>query len=192
MSCEIVVRVANLGDAPAIVRIYNQGIERRIATFETRLRTPEDIVGWFGDPRHPLLVVSQSPSGEGAGGEVLSSLSTREEWGEVAVPNILGWIHASEYRPRECYAGIGEFSVYIDEAAQGKGAGSALMAAFLPACTEAGLWKVLSRIFVENTSSRALCRKFGFREVGVYERHARLDGVWRDVVIVEKLLEENL
>ena len=46
----------------------------------------------------------------------------------------------------------------------------------------------LSRLFPENTASRALCARFGFREVGVYEKHAQLDGVWRDVVIVERLL----
>lgn len=175
MSSELVVRPAAPEDAPAIAHIYNQGIERRIATFETRLRTPDDIAGWFDDPRHPLLVaILPSPSGEAAGGK------------------LVGWIHASDYRPRECYAGIGEFSVYVDERAQGSGAGSALMSAFLPACADAGLWKVLSRIFIENEASRALCRKFGFREVGVYEKHAKLDGVWRDVVIVERLLAENL
>jgi phosphinothricin acetyltransferase len=114
------------------------------------------------------------------------------EAGSKADEEVVGWIHASDYRPRECYAGIGEFSVYIDESAQGTGVGSALMAAFLPACAEAGLWKLLSRIFVENEASRALCWKHGFREVGIYEKHAKLDGDWRDVVIVERLLEENL
>ena len=59
-------------------------------------------------------------------------------------------------------------------------------------CEAAGFAKMLSRILKENTASRALCAAFGFREVGVYERHARLDGVWRDVVIVEKLLGQAL
>ena len=71
---------------------------------------------------------------------------------------------------------------------QGRGVGSQLMQSFLPACKEAGFAKVLSRIFPENTGSLALCKKFGFREVGVYENHAKLDGVWRDVVIVENIL----
>ena len=75
---------------------------------------------------------------------------------------------------------------------RGQHVGDALMAAFLPACEKAGFWKVLSRIFPENIASRALCKKHGFREVGLYEKHARLDGVWKDVVIVEKLLESNL
>ena len=78
--------------------------------------------------------------------------------------------------------------MYVAPVAQGRGVGDALMAAFLPACADAGLWKVLSRVFPENAASRALCARHGFREVGTYERHARLDGVWHDVVIVERLL----
>ena len=56
------------------------------------------------------------------------------------------------------------------------------------AAKEAGFWKLLSRVFVENQASRRLIQSLGFREVGVYEKHAKLDGVWRDVVIVERLL----
>jgi L-amino acid N-acyltransferase YncA len=105
---------------------------------------------------------------------------------------VMGWVAASAYRPRECYAGIAEFSVYVAAEARGRRIGDALMAAFLPACENAGVWKVLSRIFPENTASLALCARHGFRRVGVYERHGRLDGEWRDVVIVERLLEANL
>jgi L-amino acid N-acyltransferase YncA len=83
---------------------------------------------------------------------------------------------------------VAEFSVYVTSTERGRRVGDALMAAFLPACEAAGFWKVLSRIFPENAASRALCARHGFREVGMYERHARLDGVWRDVVIVERLL----
>jgi phosphinothricin acetyltransferase len=57
---------------------------------------------------------------------------------------------------------------------------------------KAGFWKLVSRVFVENTASRALLRRQGKRSVGVYEKHAQLDGVWRDVVIVERLLPANL
>jgi L-amino acid N-acyltransferase YncA len=160
------IRPAHPPDAAAIAGIYNQGIRGRMATFETAERTGEDIAGWFA-PAYPLLVAEQ---GDGLGREVI------------------GWIHASSYRSRPCYAGIAEFSVYVAERLRGQRVGDALMAVFLPACTKAGIWKVLSRIFVENTASRALCARHGFREVGVYEKHARLDAVWRDVVIVERLL----
>ena len=55
-------------------------------------------------------------------------------------------------------------------------------------CERRGLWKLVSRVFPENEASLALCRSLGFRDVGVYRRHAKLDGEWRDVVIVERLL----
>jgi phosphinothricin acetyltransferase len=105
---------------------------------------------------------------------------------------VVGWVRASSYRPRQCYAGIGEFSVYVAERARGARVGDALMSAFVPACASAGFWKLVSRIFPENTASRALCARHGFREVGTYGKHAQLDGVWRDVVIVERLIPENL
>jgi L-amino acid N-acyltransferase YncA len=54
----------------------------------------------------------------------------------------------------------------------------------------AGFWKLVSRVFVENLASRALLSDLGFREVGIYERHARLGDEWKDVVIVERLLGE--
>jgi phosphinothricin acetyltransferase len=66
------------------------------------------------------------------------------------------------------------------------------MAALVDEAERLGFWKLVSRIFPENAASRGLCRAMGFREVGVYEKHARLDGVWRDCVIVERLIDANL
>jgi L-amino acid N-acyltransferase YncA len=157
-------RDAAIVDASAIARIYNEGIDDRVATFETRHRTADDVVRWF-DGRHPVVVV------EADTGEVIAFAAT------------------STYRPRDCYAGIAEFSVYASRAARGRGAGRAAIEALFAAARAAGFWKLVSRVFVENTASRGLLRSVGFREVGVYERHGLLDGVWRDVVIVEKMLE---
>ncbi len=153
-------------DAKAIARIYNQGIAERIATFETRPRPAEEIRTWFGG-EHPVVVVEE---GDG----------------------ILAFAAASGYRPRECYAGVAEFSVYTDRGARGRGAGELAMEALIEAAERAGFWKLVSRVFVENAPSRKLLRSAGFREVGVYEKHARLDGAWRDVVIVERLIPSNL
>lgn len=160
------VRIATTGDAAAIVRIYNQGIEDRVATFETRLRSEEDVLAWF-DGKHPTVVVEED-------GEVVAFAST------------------SVYRPRECYAGIAEFSVYVAREARGRGAGRLAMERLIEASEDAGLWKLVSRIFPENEPSLALMRSVGFRVVGTYEKHAQLDGVWRDVVIVERLIPENI
>jgi L-amino acid N-acyltransferase YncA len=66
------------------------------------------------------------------------------------------------------------------------------MNALLRAAEGAGFWKLLSRVFVENAASRSLLASLGFREVGVYEKHSRLEGQWRDVVIVERLFPINL
>lgn len=159
-------RPAALADCPAIAAIYTDGIADRTATFETRPRSAEDIRAWF-DGRHPIVVV------EGAGG-------------------VAAFASTSTYRPRECYAGVAEFSVYAARAVRGQGAGRLAMQALLAAAEQAGFWKLVSRVFVENTASRALLRGLGFREVGIYEKHGQLDGQWRDVVIVERLLPTNL
>jgi phosphinothricin acetyltransferase len=171
----IEVRPARPEDAPAVAEIYNEGIRGRGATFETAERTTADVLAWFesashtaGGHRHPFLV---AVDGGGA---------------------VIGWVRASAYRPRACYAGIAEFSVYVSAAARRSGVGDALMAAFVPACADAGIWKILSRIFPENAAPLALCARHGFRTVGTYEKHAKLDGVWRDVVIVERLFPQNL
>ena len=159
-------RPASMSDAAAIARIYNQGIDDRIATFETRHRTAADIEEWF-DGRHPIVVVESD-------GEVVAFAST------------------STYRPRECYAGIAEYSVYVAREQRGKGAGRAALVALIEAAESVGFWKLVSRIFPNNRASIELALAVGFREVGVYEKHGRLDGEWRDVVIVERLIERNL
>jgi phosphinothricin acetyltransferase len=160
-------RLATPEDAEAIARIYNQGIEDRVATFETRLRTSEDIESWF-DGAHPVVVVE-------------------DEKGEVAA-----FGSTSLYRPRECYSGIAECSVYVVREARGRGMGRAAIDSLIEEARKAGYWKLLSRVFLENEASRRLLKATGFREVGIYEKHGKLDGEWRDVVIVERLIEENL
>ena len=158
-------RPARIGDAPAITAIYNEGIADRIATFETEPRTTEQIASWF-DGRHPIVVV------EDDGGAVVAFAS------------------CSGYRNRECYAGVAEYSVYVARDRRGTGAGRVAIAALIDAATEVGLWKLVSRIFPENVASRTLMARMGFREVGVYRRHGKLGGEWRDCVIVERLLGE--
>lgn len=158
-------RPATPTDADAIARIYNEGIADRIATFETRERTPDDIKTWFNG-RHPVIVVEDDDT-------------------------IVAFASTSTYRPRDCYAGIAEYSVYVARAARGQGAGEVAMRALITAAESAGFWKLVSRIFPENVASLNLMARLGFRQVGIYEKHGQLDGVWRDVVIVEKLLGDT-
>lgn len=162
------IRHATLDDASAITAIYNRGIAERGATFDTEPRAVESIRARVESAsRYPLLVA--------------------EEAGTV-----LGWAGLGEYRTRECYRGIAEFSVYLDSSARGRGVGKALLLALLDAAREKGFWKLLSRVFPFNHASRGACRAAGFREVGIYEKHACLDGQWLDVVIVEHVISENL
>ena len=162
------IREAHAGDAAEIARIYNQGIEERNATFETALRSADDILKMLANAdRFPMLVI--------------------EDHGTV-----LGWAGLSAYRPRACYAGIAEFSIYLDRTARGRGIGRQLLTSLIDAARHRGFWKLVSRIFPFNAASRALCRSCGFREVGLYENHGCLDGRWLDVVIVERLIPENL
>jgi L-amino acid N-acyltransferase YncA len=160
------VRAATPEDAARIAQIYNEGIEDRVGTFETRPRTVDEVRAWF-DGRHPIVVVEDDK-------------------------RIIAFASTSSYRSRECYSGIAEFSVYVARDGRGQGAGRVAMRALIDACGPAGIWKLVSRVFVENAASRALLKAVGFREVGIYEKHAQLDGRWRDVVIVERLIPENI
>ncbi|MGH1560267.1 arsinothricin resistance N-acetyltransferase ArsN1 family A [Caulobacter segnis] len=127
-------------------------------------RKAQDLAGWF-DGRHPVIAVVDQNN------------------------QVVGYAATFSYADRCCYAGIAEFSVYVRRSHRGKGVGVAAMTALIDAAAEVGFWKLLSRVFVENKASLSLLRSVGFREVGVHEKHGKLDGVWRDVVAVEKVLE---
>jgi phosphinothricin acetyltransferase len=160
------VRLATTADAPAIARIHNEGIEDRIATFETEPRTADQVVKAMAEKgdRYPTIVVVR-------GGEVVA------------------WASAGPYRSRPAYAGVAEHSVYVARNARGTGVGRAALDGLCRAYAERGFWKIVSRIFPENVASLVLHERCGFREVGIYKRHGQLDGEWRDCVIVERLLD---
>ena len=158
-------RLATPADAAAITEIYNEGIADRVATFETEPRTPAQIAQQLADKgdRFPTVVVERD-------GQVVA------------------YAGAGAYRSRPAYAGVAEHSVYVARAARGTGAGRVALDAMCQAYAERGFWKIVSRIFPENTASLRLHERCGFRVVGVYRRHGKLDGEWRDCVIVERLL----
>ena len=164
----LVVRAARLPDAPAIAEIYNCGIAEHAATFETEPRSTADIERRLGEAdEHPIVVVDADDAG------------------------VVGWAGLSLYRPRSCYSGIAEFSIYVAPAWRGRGVGRTLLDGLVAMAEDCGYWKLVSRVFVFNLASRAVCRAAGFREVGIYARHGFLDGEWRDVVIVERLIPAN-
>ena len=159
-------RAARREDAAAIARIYNQGIEDRLATFETEPRTTADIERMLDERQgYPAIVVER----DGA---------------------VVAWASAGPYRTRPCYDPVAEHSVYVERSQRRSGIGRVALEALCAEAERLGYLKLVSRIFPENVASLALHRKVGFREVGTYRRHGKLDGQWRDCVIVEKLLGE--
>jgi len=163
MPCLAATYAALPADAAALAVIYNQGIEDRVATFETTPRTAADLAGWF-DGKHPAMV-STTASGE-----------------------IAAYAVTFAYADRCVYSGVAEFSVYTRRDQRGLGAGRIALASLIEAAPRAGLWKLVSRVFPENTASRALLKSVGFREIGLHRAHGKLDGVWRDVIVVERLV----
>ncbi|WP_462411557.1 arsinothricin resistance N-acetyltransferase ArsN1 family A [Neobacillus sp. Marseille-QA0830] len=164
----VLIRHAAPTDAKRIAEIYNQGILSGKSTFETDLRSVEDRQRWLEEHQTFPSVVA------------------------IVDDNVVGFSYASEYRSRPCYSGIGETSVYIDNAYQKKGIGKLLLYALIEDAKEKGYWKLVSRIFDFNHASRKLCESCGFREVGIYEKHGNLNGKWINCVIVEKMITENM
>ena len=162
----LTTRLATAADAAAIAAIYNEGIADRVATFETEPRTTEQIATLLRDKgeRFPTVVVEQAG-------------------------RVVAWAGAGAYRSRPAYAGVAEHSVYVARDARGAGAGRVALDALCQTYAARGFWQIVSRIFPENAASLRLHERCGFRVVGVYQRHGKLDGEWRDCVIVERLLD---
>lgn len=144
--------------AERVLAIYRAGIETGDATFET-----------------------EPPSWEAF------DRSRMAEHRFVATEDaVMGWVAASAVSERCVYAGVVEHSVYVDPAARGRGIGRALLERLIASTEAAGIWTIQSGVFPENLASLALHRALGFREVGVRERIGRREGVWRDVVLLER------
>src|SRR3954468_22436983 len=158
------VRPAEPHDAEAVAAIYNHGIAERQATFETRARRPNEVAGWLEEARPFIVAV------------------------DVEDQEVLGFARVSAYSTRRAYAGVGEHAVYVAPHARGRGVGVKLLEALAEAAENAGYYKLTSRVFTTNGASLKLHRAAGFTEVGVQRRHGRLDGEWKDTVLVERLL----
>ena len=163
---EIVIRPATAADAGAIATIYNQGIEDRVATLETDLRTPDERRQWLAArrPRHPVIVAE-------AGGQVV------------------GWGSLNVFNPRKAYDYVVDFSVYVERGWRGKGVGSRLLTRLIELARELGYHKLVLSAFPSNAGGMALYQKLGFRTVGIYREQGKLHGKWVDTIIMEKLLE---
>jgi phosphinothricin acetyltransferase len=160
------IRLATADDAAAIATIYNQGIEDRVATLETELRTPEERRQWLASrgPRHPVIVAE---TGDG---------------------KIVGWGSLNPFNPREAYRFVADFSIYVERGWRGKGVGSVLLARLIELGRDHGFHKLVLSAFPSNTGGMSLYTKLGFRTVGIYREQGLLDGRWVDTVVMEKVL----
>jgi L-amino acid N-acyltransferase YncA len=153
------IRDLRPGDWPEVTVIYAAGVATRNATFETDVPPWEE---W--DARH----------------------LARPRLAAVETGAVVGWAALSPVSARACYAGVAEDSVYVAPGRQGRGVGRALLEELVARSEAEGLWTLQTSIFPENRASLALHLRCGFRVVGVRERIGRLDGVWRDTVLLER------
>jgi phosphinothricin acetyltransferase len=162
------VRHASPDDAASIARIYNQGIEDRVATLETQRRSADERAQWLAarGPRHPVLVAV-------------------DDAGQV-----LGWGSLNQFNPRPAYDHVADFSVYVGREQRGRGVGDALLGALEQRAREIGYHKLVLAAFPNNAAGMRLYERHGFATVGIYHEQGLLDGRWVDVVVMEKLLKE--
>lgn len=162
----VTVRPATLEDAQAISDIYNEGIEDRDATLETRMRTADEQRAWLAarDERHPVVVAER----DGA---------------------VVGWGSLNVFNPRAAYDYVADFSVYVARTARGTGVGRRLLEALIARARGLGYHKMVLAAFDWNSAGMALYERMGFRRVGVYREQGRLDDRWVDTVIMEKILD---
>ena len=146
-------------DNESVLEIYRMGIETRNATFETIVPSWQD---W--NARH-----------------LSHSRFVSEENGIVT-----GWAALSPFSTREVYRGVAEVSVYVADASRGRNTGSDLMEKIIISSELNGIWTLVSSVFPENEATLKLHAKFGFRIIGRRERIAKLDGIWRDTILLER------
>jgi phosphinothricin acetyltransferase len=156
------VRELREEDWPAVREIFEQGIATKNATFET------EAPSWGAWNRtqldgHRYVAVEQG--------------------------RVVGWVAAHPVSLRPCYRGVVEHSVYVDDRFQGRGIGRVLLERLVESTEADGIWTIQTGVFPENEASLKLHERCGFRVVGTQERLGKLDGVWRDVVVIERRSE---
>lgn len=152
-------------DATSVCAIYNQGIDDRLATLETRTRTVAEQAEWLRQrgPRHPVFVAEQDTV-------------------------VVAWGSLNAFNPRAAYDHVADFSIYVERAYRGCGVGRLLLQRLIESARKLDYHKIVLAMFPFNEPGKTLYRKFGFREVGIYKEQGLLDGRWVDVLIMEKLL----
>ena len=163
---KLVIHVACQNDIAQITEIYNQGIEDRIATLETNIKSVEEMKQWLAvrSERHKVLVL------------------------EDGVGVIKGWASLNVFNARECYQGVADLSIYIRREERGKGLGKKLLLTLIEKAKEVGFYKMVLTTLSCNEIGHRLYHSVGFTKVGTYMKQGRLDGKWVDVHVMEKFL----
>jgi len=164
LPADVTTRPLTDDDMSAVLAIYDEGLATRNATFETTLPTAEQLRAKWA----PGLA-----------------------WVAELGQQLVGWTAVMPVSSRDCYAGVGETSVYVTEAARGRGVGKALLYTQVTEADRAGMWTLQTSIFPENRASLALHHSAGYRTLAVRTRIAQLDGVWRDTVLLERRSETH-
>jgi phosphinothricin acetyltransferase len=153
------IRFFEKDDWGAVQDIYRQGIETKNVTFQSRVKTWDE---WNSSVLPQCRLVA-----EDAG-------------------LILGWAALSSVSSREVYRGVAEVSVYVDVGRFGRGIGKKLLTSLVDESEREGFWTLQAVIFPENEASLTLHERCGFRVVGRRERIAKMDGRWRDTILMER------
>ena len=163
---EYTTRGAIPEDIPSITTIYNEGIEDKIATLETRLRTKDEMRSWLIDrsDKHKVVV------------------------GEDKKGVILGWASLNQFNSRCCYSGVADISIYVKREMRGKGVGKGLLNFLTEVGKEQGFHKLVLSMIDSNISGKKLYVYSGFGGVGTEINQGRIDGKWVYITIMEKLL----
>ena len=178
------IRLATSADAEAICRIYNQGIEDRVATLETEPRTPQERRQWLAtrSPRHPVIVAEATQPA------AASNSPPTAQAGLSAPAAVIGWGSLNVFNPREAYRFVADFSVYVERDWRGRGVGAAVLTRLIELGREHGFHKLVLSAFPSNKPGMGLYEKLGFCTVGTYREQSLLDGRWVDTIVMVKLL----
>ncbi len=162
------IETATIADWEAIEKIYRAGIQTGHATFQTENDVPDGVT-WFGSKIPDLIFKAVGENGD-----------------------MVGWAALSPVSGRSVYAGVAEVSVYVAGAGRGHGVGFFLLSHLVAASEVAGIWTLQAGIFPENEASIHIHQKVGFRIVGRREKIGQMDGVWRDVMLMERRSQVGL
>jgi len=186
----LTIRDATTADATALCLIYNQGIEDRVATLETDLRTPAERREWLRarGPRHPVLVAQTTQPRRIWNGPPAARTDLAAPATTTAPLTIAGWASLNRFNPRPVYDHVADISVYVERAWRGHGVGRALLGALVQRAIALGYHKLVLAAFPDNVAGMALYARMGFARVGVYREQGLLDGRWVDVAVMERLL----